>query len=312
MDPLPEKAIRNHYIIKFTKSVAILFGMAMLFSCQPDLKTIESLTRVDEGPVESTRNIEIIYSEGAHIRMTMRAPQMDRYEGETQHFEMPLGLEVEFFDTLMNITSRMSANYAISHDENKLVEARNDVVVVNQLGERLNTEHLVWDQEKAIIFSDKFVKITTEDEILYGDGFESDERFDQWTILGPRGTFTIDTDGGPGSEVGAEPGSEPESESPRERLPEPDRRSEPQQEPLPDPAQRSEPQPQPAPQSETQPRSEPGMQPDRRPDTLTAPDRRSEPQPQPAPRSVAPQRPDTVPRIQQPTPNNQQPIANTQ
>lgn len=199
MDPLPEKARRKTFIAYLTKSVAILFGMAMLFSCNPDLKTIESLTRVDEGPVESTENIEIIYSEEGYTRMIMTAPRMDRYTGEKNYLEMPQGLHVQFFDTLMNVTSSMSANYAISYDENKRIEAQNDVVVVNELNERLNTEQLIWDQEKEIIFSDKFVRITTEDEVLYGDGFESDERFNQWTILRPRGTFTIDPEAEPGA-----------------------------------------------------------------------------------------------------------------
>ena len=303
MDPLPEKAKRNHYIINLTKSVAILFGMAMLFSCRPDLKTIESLTKLDEGPVESTSNIEVIYSEGGHIRMIMSAPQMDRYEGEKKYLEMPQGLQVEFYDTLMNVTSSMSANYAISHDDDKRIEARNDVVVINQLNERLNTEYLVWDQEKESIFSDKFVKITTEDEILYGDGFESDERFDQWTILRPRGTFTIDTDAEPGSEAGFEPVTEPGSEP----QPAVDPRSEPGSEPRPAVDPRSEPgEPQPA----VDPRSEPGSEsprerlpePGRRSETLPAPERRTEPLPEPAPRSAVPQRPDTAPGRQQASP----------
>lgn len=307
MDPLPEKAKRNHYIINLTKSVAILFGMAMLFSCQPDLKTIESLTKVDEGPVESTRNIEVIYSEEGHIRMIMRAPQMDRYEGEKKYLEMPQGLQVEFYDTLMNITSSMSANYAISHDDDKRIEARNDVVVVNQLNERLNTEHLVWDQEKEFIFSDKFVKITTEDEILYGDGFESDERFDQWTILRPRGTFTIDTDAGPGSEPGSEPlpaldrGSESQPALDRGpgTLPEPERRSE----TLPAPERRTEPLPEPESLPERLPDPAP-RSPPQRPDTLreqtmlqrpdTTPEPALPPEIQPAPQ-----------QRQQPTPNTQ-------
>lgn len=171
----------------------ILLLVAVLSACQPDLKTIEDITRADEGPVESTQNIEIIYTERAIVKMTMSAPRMDRYGGEKPYMEMPEGLEVLFYDSLMNVTSSMSARYAISYGDNEMIEARNDVVVVNELNERLNTEHLVWDQEKEIIFSDKFVKITRADEVLFGDGFESDERFTQWVITKPRGTFTVET-----------------------------------------------------------------------------------------------------------------------
>ncbi len=179
---------RNNFIVIFVLLVILLQ------SCKPDLKVIEDITRVDDSPAESTFNIEIIYSSGGGIRMIMTSPRMDRYETEKPYLEMPEGLEVLFYDSLMNVTSSMTARYAISYGDNELVEARNDVVVINELNERLNTEHLVWDQKKEIIFSDNFVKITREEEVLYGDGFESDERFNQWVIKKPRGTFTIDTE----------------------------------------------------------------------------------------------------------------------
>lgn len=176
-------------------------GWLLLFGCSPDLQTIEEIIRIDESPVESTLNIEIIYSEDAVVRMMMKAPRMDRFEGEKDYIEMPQGLEVVFYDSLMRVTSSLSANYAISYNNNELVEARNDVVVINELNERLNTEYLVWDRRKEIIFSDKFVKITREDEVLYGDGLESDDRFTQWEILSPRGTFVIDTEAPAGEGV---------------------------------------------------------------------------------------------------------------
>ena len=184
----------NSTIQRFNIIVFIFFTIILLQGCQPDLKVIEDITRVDDSPVESTFNIEIIYSSEGIVRMIMTSPRMDRYETERPYLEMPEGLEVLFYDSLMNVTSSMTAQYAISYGDNELVEARNDVVVINELNERLNTEHLVWDQKKEIIFSDKFVKITREDEVLYGDGFESDERFNQWVIKKPRGTFTIDTE----------------------------------------------------------------------------------------------------------------------
>ncbi len=174
--------------------IATLAGVAMLFSCQGDLQTIDDLTRLDEGPLKSAYEVEIVYTDHGHIRMILQTPQMDRYEGEEPYLEMPLGLHVQFYDTLKNKTSRMSANYAISHEGPEIFEASNDVVVVNELGERLNTEHLIWDQAKAVIYSEKFVKITTaDDRVLYGEGFVADERFDTWEITRPRGSFPLET-----------------------------------------------------------------------------------------------------------------------
>jgi hypothetical protein len=42
--------------------------------------------------------------------------------------------------------------------------------------EKLETELLYWDQPKNLIYSDRFVKITNEDQIVMGTGFESDPK----------------------------------------------------------------------------------------------------------------------------------------
>lgn len=166
--------------------------MFVMTACRSDLQRIEALVNIDEGPVESAFNVEIVYSDQAHIRMILRTEQLDRYENDERYLEMPLGLNVIFYDTLMHQTSSMTANYAISYEDTEIVEARDNVIVINELGEKLNTEQLIWDQKKEIIYSDKFVKITTEDEVTYGEGFRADERFDQWEITNPRGTFRIE------------------------------------------------------------------------------------------------------------------------
>jgi len=119
---------------------------------------------------------------------------LNRYEGEKPYCEMPKGIEVYFYDSLMQVTSNLTANYAISYEKEKIMEARNNVVVINEKKEQLNTERLVWDQRKAIIYSDKFVKINTGKMIIWGDGMTSDERFDKWKILKVKGSITINED----------------------------------------------------------------------------------------------------------------------
>ncbi len=180
-----KKTINPHLFLLLLAVIMVMPG------CRSDLETIETITRVDEGPIESAFDIEIIYTDQAHVRMILRAPQMDRYAHEETYLEMPQGLNVVFYDTLMQQTSSMSALYAISYDETEIIEARDNVVVINEQGEKLNTEQLIWDQANRIIYSEKFVRITTEDEVTYGEGFRADERFDTWEITNPRGTFRV-------------------------------------------------------------------------------------------------------------------------
>ena len=174
------------------KSITIFLGVVMLFSCQPDMDTIETITAKDEAPIEALYDVKIIQSSHAKKQAVIEAPLMERYENDEPYLEMPHGVDVVFYNEYEEPTSSMKANYAINHDYKNIIEARDDVVVINEVGEKLNTEHLIWDQDKESIYSEKFVKITTDTEILYGEGFESDERFERWQIKKPRGTFTIE------------------------------------------------------------------------------------------------------------------------
>ncbi len=175
------------------KNIAIPLGLAMFFSCSPDLETIETITRKDELPVEAAENLRILYSSHAKIQMIMEAPRMERYEGEEPYMELPEGFVMSFFDEFMNETSRITAKYAIQYEKDDLIDARNDVVVENmETREKLNTEQLIWDRKNEKIHSDKFVKVTSGEDVLYGQGFESDDRFTTWSIKEIWGTFSVD------------------------------------------------------------------------------------------------------------------------
>lgn len=182
------------YPKRFQISITISLLMVVLFSCKPDLETIETITKVDNQPIESGYDLEILYSSNAEVQMIMTAQQMDKYATEEPYMELPKGFVMTFYDSLMRETSRISANYAIQHEKDELIDARNDVVVENmETQEKLNSEQLIWDRKNEIIYTEKFVKITTGDEVLFGDGFESDDRFTSWRIRNPRGTFYVET-----------------------------------------------------------------------------------------------------------------------
>jgi hypothetical protein len=62
---------------------------------------------------------------------------------------------------------------------------------VNKDGEKLNTEHLIWDENQKKILSDAFVKITTAKEIIMGKGLESNQDFTQYQIKEVTGTIQL-------------------------------------------------------------------------------------------------------------------------
>lgn len=183
------KKIRILFFPRISLLIAVVF---IFYSCENDIKTINTIGSKDNLPVEVATDVETIYSDSGQVVVKMEAPELDRYEGEKPYVEMPKGVKVFFYDSAMNVKSKLTANYAISYEKEKLMEAKNDVVVVNEKQEQMNTEHLVWNQTKATIYSDVAVVINTGKEILWGDGLDADERFDRWKIKKPKGSITLD------------------------------------------------------------------------------------------------------------------------
>lgn len=171
-------------------------GLLMLgFSaCENDIAVINSLSSVDELPVESGKNVEYIYSDSAIVRAKLTAPQLDRYTGKKNYMELPKGMHIIFYNQDKKEQTNLTADYGIGYDDgtgmNKM-EAKRNVVVINEKGDRLNTEHLIWDAITKQIYTDQFVKITTKEETIWGDGLKANQDFSKYEILHPKGSIAV-------------------------------------------------------------------------------------------------------------------------
>jgi LPS export ABC transporter protein LptC len=175
------------------KSIVVIFITAMLFACENDLQTINSLSIDDTLPDETAKDIEVIYSDSGKVMIKLLSSMLNRYEKEEPYMEFPEGLQLLFFDSLMNVKSELTANYGISWEKKKLMEVKDDVVITDfEKDEVLNTEHIIWDQTKREIFSEVFVKRTNRDGVMYGDGFSADENLKNYKLIRPRGVLTIE------------------------------------------------------------------------------------------------------------------------
>ena len=173
---------------------AILF-VAVLFSCENSMTEIQEITKEDTLPVVSAYNIEYIRTDSGHKQIVLKSELMERFDGKDPYAIFPDGFEVTFFDTTGKATSFMSANYGVSYEKRKFMRARNNVVVKNyETEEQLDTENLVWDQKKKLIYSNTFVKISSPDKIVYGDSMRANESFSEREIFNFRGVLEVEED----------------------------------------------------------------------------------------------------------------------
>lgn len=174
----------------------MVFIITMLFACKNDLKEIVAMDfSSDTIPDVSAKNIDFTFSDSAKVQVRLTGPVMHAYEGEDSYMVFPEGFKVEFYDSVMNVTSTITGMYGVHYREKRYMEARKNVVVTNyETGEQLNTEELIWDQVKEIIYSNKFVKITSEDGVIFGDGLEAEQDFSKRRIINPSGEIEVNED----------------------------------------------------------------------------------------------------------------------
>lgn len=174
-----------------------LFTISFFTSCENDIDEVNSITAENHKklPLESSKNVEFIYSDSAVVRARLKAPQIDRYGGKKPYLEMPLGMNVIFYQEDKKEQTKLTANYGIGYDNGNGVmekmEAKGNVIVINEKGEKLNTEHLIWNTFTKKIYTDAFVKITTKDQVIWGDGMEADQDFSEYKIKNVQGEIDI-------------------------------------------------------------------------------------------------------------------------
>ena len=180
---------------RFISIAGTLYSILLFSSCENDIRTIKLLTSPDKLPVETAIDVELMYSDSAKLKMKLKAPELDRFEGAENYIVLPKGVVLTFFDDTMKTKSVLTADYAKRDLDDGKMEARNNVVVVNERGDRLETEHLIWDEHRdPQIYTEANVVISTPTDTLRGRGLESNRDFTKYRILNPVGTSVVPED----------------------------------------------------------------------------------------------------------------------
>lgn len=163
----------------------------IISSCGNEMSDAEELSvDLQRSNVEVITDVQILYSEVGAIQAQLTAPELKRFKDEKPYTEFQKGLHVEFFDEGLK-TGDLRANYGIRYENSDETIVKNNVVVINTEGEKLETEELTRNEKTKKIYTDKQVKITTKTATLWGKGLEADEDFSKYKILEPYGNKVL-------------------------------------------------------------------------------------------------------------------------
>lgn len=177
--------------IRFLVLLTIVLNAGFV-ACENDLEVVQAFNDPEKVPDATGENYEILRYDSAQLKGKIVSDLVLRFSLiKEPYLEFPKGIHVQFYDSLKNVKAEVKSKYAIYKEKQKLWEARKDVVVISKDGKQLNTEQLFWDQNKKIIYSNKFCRITTPNANLTGNKFIADEDFSSYELTAVQGPLKV-------------------------------------------------------------------------------------------------------------------------
>ena len=177
----------NNVLSPVVRHLHSLSCLVLLLSC-----TLKEKAKpiVYEGPLQQAENITMHYTEKEKVKVMMQAKKVNELKNGDQEF--PEGIYLEFYDATGKMTSTIRANTAYKFKLENKWRGRGKVEVVNiEKGQQLNTEELFWMPATKRIFTDKFVTITDQKDVIYGTGLVADQDLAHYTIKNPNGLVEV-------------------------------------------------------------------------------------------------------------------------
>ena len=171
-----------------------LFFLVLIFvSCSNDPKLVQEFVSSEVLPIEKIEGAEMLHTENGKLKVKIVATTIERFNNQQPQLVFSNHLVVYFYNDSALVQSTLKAEYAEINDEKKLMTAKENVILTNIAGKKLESEELIWDEKNTKIYTDKKVKITTGKEVIEGEGFVSNPDFTEYSISKIHGTFNFET-----------------------------------------------------------------------------------------------------------------------
>jgi LPS export ABC transporter protein LptC len=186
---------RSLYRSRLSHAVPAAFSLGIVFlsvlilsSC--DNQNLKPIVEYD-GPVRKVDKAELYYTENELVKVKMVADILYEYQNGDREF--PKGIYIEFYNEEGKLESTLRANHAFYFKAENQWRGRGKVEVKNMAKEeQLNTEELFWKPDTEKVYTDKFVTIRSEGDVVTGTGLEAKQDMSDYTILKPEAEFEVD------------------------------------------------------------------------------------------------------------------------
>lgn len=180
-------------VVDLIKSIAVVFTMAILFSCTNDAREVRDFLADKNMPIGEAYNIDHQHTDSGRVNIKMRAPRMRDFDNRSDHpySEFPEGIKITTIEKNGD-SMTIVGDYARSYKKTSVSEIRENVVIYNHADKtKLETEQIYWDQNTHYFFTEKKVVFFTPTDTIRGTGFEASEDMKTWWMKNQTGIIYI-------------------------------------------------------------------------------------------------------------------------
>lgn len=165
------------------KAALFVVTLLLFYNCN-SVTEIKELSSDGESSVEITKGVTMYYSDMGNSRMRLVSPEVHRFEDNSNMIlECPIGMELTFFDTLENIESVLMANYGKLYTKDQYMVVKEDVVFYNENKDTLFTDLLNIYFQKDSIYTDRPVRVSSENGVISGNELVANSNFTFYRLL---------------------------------------------------------------------------------------------------------------------------------
>ncbi|MEN8194281.1 MAG: LPS export ABC transporter periplasmic protein LptC [Bacteroidota bacterium] len=161
----------------------LIVALITIISCaDQEVKPHVDLTVEEENiPIQESWDSKVIFTEDGKLKAILYSDHLRAFDNPKE--KLLTGVKILFYNEQGIKTSQLTAKRGKIDDLTQDMYAIDSVVAINDSANiKLESDELMWRKKDEKIITDKFVRITSEEEIIEGYGFESDQQIKNYVI----------------------------------------------------------------------------------------------------------------------------------
>ncbi|MFY0714490.1 LPS export ABC transporter periplasmic protein LptC [Seonamhaeicola sp. NFXS20] len=181
------KQIVKYYIL----NIVTVLTVTMFFSCKDNYAEVQKIGISENEPIGEAENINLKYTDSGKVTRHLIGKTMKDYSNrDFPYYEFPDGITLYIYDDAKKST--IVSDYAIIYDATSIIDLQGNVVITTHDKRILKSEQLYFDRKKEWLFTNVPVTFESEQDIIHGNGFDSNGSFTNAEVLEVTGIIAVD------------------------------------------------------------------------------------------------------------------------